>query len=583
MPQPTATPTAIVPTPTAAPTLVPTPSRISAEDSSSFQVIRHNWVDPLPSNVFAGRVSPDGRLLVLGGCDLDEAGYCFDQTVLRLYDVDTGHSIRDLQPISPVIEMLAFSPDSTLLAVGGCDMPLYLVGEPDTNCRQPRLWIDDVATGEVAHDLDAFESNITSLVFSPDGSRLYAGVVYSTGIDKPDNEIRVYDTASGERIGWIETGVHNCTTMRLELSPDGRYLIMDGPARCSWPGMVEWWDVSDPARPRVIYQEDVVNRHFLSPDGSTVLLRNPNNESFMLYEVATGDRLHAYPPIGRDAAVRQYLNGDRLLVATRTGLGVFDLTSGTMLQEIVPSGYAFYGEYALSPDRRTLITFGYADTQSVLRTDLSLWDTDSWQETPITEYLMHGLNGSPNGLSGFYSEQTRYVGAGFEASDITVLGSGSPEMAVAEQVMLDYLDDLARGDYAAAAALLRVEEDALTWPADMPYVYQVGELVPEAAAGDLAGQLAILCATPDYPCMPVRDVAYRSQVSPTAFLFLVTYAGPEGEIAVWPLCGDNPDPINCERSDGLFEYYVERQEDGTYRLVNSFPPGLEMRQIASYQ
>lgn len=172
---PAATPAA---TPTATPTAIPTPEPIKIDIADRFQVIRESYSPEPTMKTFVLQVSPDGRMAAVGGCEPEEDGICYTLTVLRLIEIDTGGTLFNLEPLAPVIDLLAFSPDGTALAITACDLPLYLVGERETICDGRRLWTVDTATGEVVHELGDFHSRITSLVWSPDGSRLYSGVEF---------------------------------------------------------------------------------------------------------------------------------------------------------------------------------------------------------------------------------------------------------------------------------------------------------------------------------------------------------------------------------------------------------------------
>ena len=98
-------------------------------------------------------------------------------------------------------------------------------------------------------------SPITSLVWSPDGTRLYSGVEFYKKFDLVDNEISVFDTATGKLLGIIEPEAGNCSEQWIDVSPDGRYLLLDLAADCGYPSFVQRRDVTDACRPRSIHQE----------------------------------------------------------------------------------------------------------------------------------------------------------------------------------------------------------------------------------------------------------------------------------------------------------------------------------------
>jgi WD40 repeat protein len=274
--------------PTPAPTAVPTPAAITIDLADRFQVIRESYShEPLMKNISI-LISPDSRMAAVAGCEPEEDDVCYDRTVLRLVDIDTGATLFNLDALSPVIERMAFSPDGSMLAVAGCDLPLYLVGAMDTICDDQRLWTVDTATGETLHELGDFRSSITSLVWSPDGARLYSGVQYITQKNFVDNEISVFDTASGERLGIVEPATTNCSKMRLDLSADGRFLVLDLAGDCAHPSFVQWWDVQDITRPMSVHQEVPANLHRLSTDGKHILTVNSIGNSLRVFELETG-------------------------------------------------------------------------------------------------------------------------------------------------------------------------------------------------------------------------------------------------------------------------------------------------------
>ena len=111
--------------------------------------------------------SPDGKLLASGS---------LDQTV-RLWEVASGKEVLTLRGHTRAVTAVAFSPDGRTLASGSgaTNYPLKGAGP-----HKIRIW--DVATGKEILHFQGHNSNVTSLAFSPDGSRLACGLRNSTAL-----------------------------------------------------------------------------------------------------------------------------------------------------------------------------------------------------------------------------------------------------------------------------------------------------------------------------------------------------------------------------------------------------------------
>ncbi len=570
---PDATPTNM---PTATPTVIPTPEAITIDIADRFQVIRESYSTEPSMKTFSLAISPDGRLAAVGGCEPEEDGNCYTLTVLRLLDIDTGATLFNLEPLAPVVDLLAFSPDGSELAIGACDLPLYLVGEMDTICDGRRLWTVDTATGEMLHKFGEFHSRITSLVWSPDGTRLYSGVEFYKKYDFVDNEITVFDTATGQRLGIIEPEVGNCSEQRIDVSPDGRFLILDLAADCGYPSFVQWWDVQDPARPKSIHQEVPANYHRLSPDGTRILTVTAKDNTLRLFDLETGKSVAGFPAVARQfyLGMVRYLDADRLLLEIDRLPQFLDLSSGK-IQPAPGPALTETSRFVFAPDGRTMLSYGYIDSDGLVSPSLSLWDTPSWREAPIASYAMqdpYGVGGDPI----FSRDQTRLVQVQSAGMGFVVWGSRPPEQSDALGALQDYLGLLADGEYADAASRLVLEE-VPAWNTMALDRGSVATLVPEADPGDPAALLELLCTDQAFPCAPVRDVTYQAQVDEDTYLFVVTFAGPDGDVALWPPCAGVSESKFCSRRDGMFEYYVRRQTDGGYKIIGGLPPAIELR------
>ena len=77
-------------------------------------------------------------------------------TGVRLWEAATGQLIRTFKGHADAVSSVAFSPDGTRLLSGSADKTL-------------RLW--DVATGRLIRTFEGHADLVSSVAFSPDGTR----------------------------------------------------------------------------------------------------------------------------------------------------------------------------------------------------------------------------------------------------------------------------------------------------------------------------------------------------------------------------------------------------------------------------
>jgi WD40 repeat protein len=114
-------------------------------------------------------LSPDGRTMISGGgVDKPEESLC-------LWEMSTGKEIYALNAQDQEVTAVAFSPDGRIVASSGIRQKNAVIAQESPGIR---LW--DVATGQEIRHLEQCASTVTSLAFSPDGSRLASGLQNST-------------------------------------------------------------------------------------------------------------------------------------------------------------------------------------------------------------------------------------------------------------------------------------------------------------------------------------------------------------------------------------------------------------------
>ena len=578
-PTPTAAPPTATPTPT--PTLPPTPEPIRIDTAERFQPVRIAYSQDEPLGLFTSDLSPDGRVLAVAGSLIDPAtnNQTFN-TAVRLMDVDSVQTLFDVEMLAAVVRQLAFSPDGRTLAVAGCQAIVPWSGPPlECDPSSTRLWTVDVASGLIAHDLGRFMSPILRLVWSSDSARLYTGVQFSTYSGYGDNEISIFDAATGERLGVVQPEALPTTWLYPGVSADGRFVILYTRTNVGrQTDFVQWWDMLDPARPRRVHLERPADDFLLSPDGSSILTVTSAGSIMRLIDLESGEIRHTISGLRQLAYIRDlaFAGPERLVWVQESGeIRLYDLAARDFVpppETLPPSVQSLH----VAPDGRTVLVRHRSGTgagASVLA-GASLWDVDSGQVVPIPTYLTHG---SPSTAFAFSADQTRLVSYRPVGGQTVVWGIRPPEQPLAEQALRDYMHLLASGDYAGAAGLLELSDDSDLWLLEVYDLATIAEGVPEADPAEPAGLLAALCSEAEFPCAPVLEVVYQAQVDADSFVFIVTFAGQDGQRAAWPPCLDVPASRWCDHRDGMFSYAVRRQADGSFRVLNGMPPAFELR------
>jgi WD40 repeat protein len=310
-----------------------------------FQISQMSW---------AVRFSPDGKLLAVGG----------EEGSLELWDVERGTRRALLTGHKGIVQCLAFSPNCTMLASGGSDLVV-------------RLW--DVATGCEIQQFRGHSKVVWSAAFSPDGNTLA-----TAGWDQT---VRLWN---------LETG--NCATLQghtdhiwgVTFNADGSLL-----ASSSQDKTIRLWHSQTGQVLRTLVGHDaLVSAIAFSPDGNTLLSGSADSVQ-KVWDVHTGQALKSWQGYtSRIWSVAFSPNGRYIVSGSGTDLRVklWDALEGICLKSF--TGHAnWVWSVAFSNDSRTFASSSSDGT-------IKLWDAEL--EQCMTTLHCHtncvyGTAISPNG------------------------------------------------------------------------------------------------------------------------------------------------------------------------------------------
>jgi WD40 repeat protein len=351
--------------------------------------------------------TPDGKTLISPGGD----GGPGDGHVI-FWDVATGTQSARFKADEKWVVGAALSADGETLFTSGEDWAVH-------------IW--DVAGRKELHQIPRPAGHhLSPIALSPDGKTL-------AGTGKEG--IRLWDAKKGREIRQLGTPHSGART--LVFSPDGKKLFADE------LGTIVCLDVATGESRRLEGHSDSINNLTFSPDGKT-LASVSQDQSVRLWDAATGkERLRSDAPTG--AALAAYFTPDRKHIVTANQdqwIRVWDADSGRLVRRFGRDDYRTSGSrimcVALSPDGKTAAASHDGDCAIIL------WDVSEGKELHRfgrgSKHIPMSLAFTPDGrtlVTGGYGKEAclwdvatgkevRSVDAGNDAVfSVSVSGDGS--------------------------------------------------------------------------------------------------------------------------------------------------------------
>ncbi len=261
--------------------------------------------------------SPDNKLLVTSN----------DDTVARVWEVETGKLVNELRGHTSLVLAATFSPDSRLVATVSAD-------------STARIWA--ASPNPSAFELSGHTDQLRQVSFSLDGKLVVTA--------SADGTARIWETSSGKVQSELKghTGLVN----QAAFSPDGQLV-----ATASWDNTVRIWEVVSGKSPFTLSgHTGLVNSVAFSADGKRLVTAS-NDQTARVWEVTSGKLVAELK--GHNSPVNSAAfspDGKQVLTLSKANVAVvWESASGKPLFNLGgKTGPVYSAEY--SPDGKLVVT-----------------------------------------------------------------------------------------------------------------------------------------------------------------------------------------------------------------------------------